>query len=225
MTLSGIAAAKPSGESSARWLFRNWSRNWAPCRPMRQLCSGVVWTIRNTAGLKASSCRRRNQIRRQRSSCFPNLHRPNQPQGLGAGGPLVPKQSLERSGEKLAESAEKIKRSTHGVEDSAARTTELAADRTVFAAEPPTLLGCVPASWLWRAALERRHYFRRLFRSGWSLPLALSSSRSAHSVLVQQYGAIWSPECLLRKSMYHGYRHGFWSPWMDFLHSWRLLRL
>jgi putative membrane protein len=47
----------------------------------------------------------------------------------------VPKQSLERSGEKLAESAEKIKRSTHGVEDSAARTTELAADRTVFAAE------------------------------------------------------------------------------------------
>jgi putative membrane protein len=47
----------------------------------------------------------------------------------------VPKQTLERSGEKLAESAEKIKRSTHGVEDSAARTTELAADRTVFAAE------------------------------------------------------------------------------------------
>src|SRR5215468_11262251 len=44
-------------------------------------------------------------------------------------GPTVPKQSLERSGEKLAESAEKIKRSTHGVEDSAARTTELAADR------------------------------------------------------------------------------------------------
>jgi putative membrane protein len=47
----------------------------------------------------------------------------------------MPKQSLERSGEKLADSAEKIKRSTHGVEDSAARTTELAADRTVFAAE------------------------------------------------------------------------------------------
>ena len=47
----------------------------------------------------------------------------------------MPKQTLERSGEKLAESAEKIKRSTHGVEDSAARTTELAADRTVFAAE------------------------------------------------------------------------------------------
>ena len=46
----------------------------------------------------------------------------------------MPKQTLERSGEKLAESAEKIKRSTHGVEDSAARTTELAADRTVFAA-------------------------------------------------------------------------------------------
>jgi len=47
----------------------------------------------------------------------------------------VPKPSLERSGEKLAESAEKIKRSTYGVEDSAERTTQLAADRTVFAAE------------------------------------------------------------------------------------------
>ena len=47
----------------------------------------------------------------------------------------MPKPSLERSGEKLAESAEKIKRSTYGVEDSAERTTQLAADRTVFAAE------------------------------------------------------------------------------------------
>jgi putative membrane protein len=47
----------------------------------------------------------------------------------------VPKQSLQRSGEKLAESAEKIKHSTYGVEDSAERTTQLAADRTVFAAE------------------------------------------------------------------------------------------
>ena len=45
------------------------------------------------------------------------------------------KQSLQRSGEKLAESAEKIKHSTYRVEDSADRTTELAADRTVFAAE------------------------------------------------------------------------------------------
>jgi putative membrane protein len=50
-------------------------------------------------------------------------------------GPTVPKQSLQRSGEKLAESAEKIKHSTYGVEDSAERTTQLAADRTVFAAE------------------------------------------------------------------------------------------
>ena len=50
-------------------------------------------------------------------------------------GPIMPKPSLERSGEKLAESAEKIKRSTYGVEDSAERTTQLAADRTVFAAE------------------------------------------------------------------------------------------
>lgn len=47
----------------------------------------------------------------------------------------MPKPSLERSGEKLAEGAEKIKRSTHGVEDRAARPTELAADRTIFAAE------------------------------------------------------------------------------------------
>ena len=47
----------------------------------------------------------------------------------------MPKPSLERSGEKLADSAEKIKRSTYGVEDSAERTTQLAADRTVFAAE------------------------------------------------------------------------------------------
>jgi len=47
----------------------------------------------------------------------------------------VPKPSLERSSEKLADSAEKIKRSTYGVEDSAERTTQLAADRTVFAAE------------------------------------------------------------------------------------------
>ena len=91
--------------------------------------------IRNTAGLKASSSRRRNQIRRQRSSSSPNFLRPKSTPRPGAGGSLVPKQSLERSGEKLADSAEKIKRSTHGVEDSAARTTELAADRTVFAAE------------------------------------------------------------------------------------------
>lgn len=47
----------------------------------------------------------------------------------------MPKQSLQRSGEKLAESAEEIKLSTYGVEDSAERTTQLAADRTVFAAE------------------------------------------------------------------------------------------
>ena len=47
----------------------------------------------------------------------------------------VARQSLQRSGEKLAESADKIKQSTHGVEDSAERTTQLAADRTVFAAE------------------------------------------------------------------------------------------
>lgn len=44
----------------------------------------------------------------------------------------MPKQSLQRSGEKLAESAEKIKHSTYGVENSAERTTQLAADRTVF---------------------------------------------------------------------------------------------
>jgi putative membrane protein len=50
-------------------------------------------------------------------------------------GPTVAKQSLQRSGEKLAESAEKIKHSTYRVEDSTDRTTELAADRTVFAAE------------------------------------------------------------------------------------------
>ena len=45
----------------------------------------------------------------------------------------MPKQSLQRSGEKLAESAEKIKHSTHGVENSAERTTQLAADRTYAA--------------------------------------------------------------------------------------------
>src|SRR6516165_11875976 len=49
--------------------------------------------------------------------------------------PTMPKQSLQRSGEKLAESAEEIKLSTYGVEDSAERTTQLAADRTVSAAE------------------------------------------------------------------------------------------
>src|SRR5262249_52031668 len=49
--------------------------------------------------------------------------------------PTMSKQSLQRSGEKLAESAEEIKLSTYGVEDSAERTTQLAADRTVFAAE------------------------------------------------------------------------------------------
>ena len=58
----------------------------------------------------------------------------------------MPKQSLERSGEKLGESAEKIKHSTYGVEDSAERTTQLAADRTPLSA--PTPLGCGPASWL-----------------------------------------------------------------------------
>jgi len=47
----------------------------------------------------------------------------------------VSKQSLQRSGEKLAESAENIKGSTSGLEDSAERTTQLAADRTVLAAE------------------------------------------------------------------------------------------
>src|SRR5947208_13161358 len=47
----------------------------------------------------------------------------------------MPKSSMERSGEKLAESAEKIKRSSYRVEDSAERTTQLAADRTIFAAE------------------------------------------------------------------------------------------
>jgi len=106
-----------------------------PCRPMRPLCSGVGWTIRNTAELKALSFRRRSQIRRQKSSSFPNSQRPETKPKDGPRGPIVPKQSLEHSGEKLAESAEKIKRSTHGVQDSAARTTELAADRTVFAAE------------------------------------------------------------------------------------------
>jgi Domain of unknown function (DUF202) len=54
---------------------------------------------------------------------------------LSQTGPIVAKQSLQRSGEKLAESAEKIKHSTYGVEDSAEGTTQLAADRTVFAAE------------------------------------------------------------------------------------------
>src|SRR5215813_5856741 len=49
--------------------------------------------------------------------------------------PTMSKQSLQRSGEKLAESAEEIKLSTYGVEDSAERTTQLAADRTIFAAE------------------------------------------------------------------------------------------
>ena len=137
-----------------------------PCRPMRPLCSGVGWTIRNTAELKALSFRRRSQIRRQKSSSFPNSQRPETKPKDGPRGPIVPKQSLEHSGEKLAESAEKIKRSTHGVEDSAAHTTELAADRTVFAAERTYLLGCASASWLWRAVLERRRYFQTLFRSG-----------------------------------------------------------
>src|SRR5262245_57489132 len=54
---------------------------------------------------------------------------------FGQRDPTMPKQSLQRSGEKLAESAEEIKLSTYGVEDSAERTTQLAADRTVFAAE------------------------------------------------------------------------------------------
>src|SRR5215510_13441258 len=54
---------------------------------------------------------------------------------FGQRDPTMAKQSLQRSGEKLAESAEEIKLSTYGVEDSAERTTQLAADRTVFAAE------------------------------------------------------------------------------------------
>src|SRR5437763_9789992 len=100
---------------------------------MRPSCSGVGWTIRNTAALKASSFRQQNQIRQPRSSCFPNLHpQINAPRAWRW---RSDRAEAERSGEKLAESAEKIKRSTHGVEDSAARTTELAADRTVFAAE------------------------------------------------------------------------------------------
>jgi putative membrane protein len=47
--------------------------------------------------------------------------------------PTMSKQSLQRSGEKLAESAEEIKLSTYGVEDSAERTTQLAAERTYAA--------------------------------------------------------------------------------------------
>ena len=35
---------------------------------MRPLCSGVGWTIRNTAELKALSFRRRSQIRRQKAA-------------------------------------------------------------------------------------------------------------------------------------------------------------
>jgi len=106
---------------------------------------------------------------------------------------------LERSGEKLAESAEKIKRSTHGVEDSAARTLSSRPTAPCLPLSAPTLLGCAPASWLWRAVSERRRYFRKFVLS--------------------------SPAFLPRKSMCHASRHGFWSPWMDFSHSWPLLRL
>src|SRR5262249_50539970 len=80
--------------------------------------------------------------------------------------PTMPKQSLQRSGEKLAESAEEIKLSTYGVEDSAERTTQLAATARSLPPSAPTPLGCVPACWRWRAVSGRRRYFRDLSPSG-----------------------------------------------------------
>jgi putative membrane protein len=63
----------------------------------------------------------------------------------------VAKQSLQRSGENLAESADKDQTQQYGVEDSAERTTQLAANRTVFAAERTGLLA--PASGIGAKAL------------------------------------------------------------------------
>jgi putative membrane protein len=53
----------------------------------------------------------------------------------------VAKQSLQRSGEKLAESAEKIKHSTYGVEDSAERRTQSPPTARSLPLSAPTLLG------------------------------------------------------------------------------------
>ena len=78
--------------------------------------------------------------------------------------PTMPKQSLQRSGEKLAESAEEIKLSTYGVEDSARLSSRPTAQSLPPSA--PTPLGCAPASWLWRVVLERRRYCRDLSPSG-----------------------------------------------------------
>jgi uncharacterized membrane protein YidH (DUF202 family) len=108
----------------------------------------------------------------------------------------VAKQSLQRSGEKLAESAEKIKRSTYDVEDSAERTTQLAADRTVFAAErtyaawvrtglfamasgigaKALLSGLIP-EWLNRSHWQRPRLIQRVLF--WGRRLAPSRARGA----------------------------------------------
>jgi Domain of unknown function (DUF202) len=80
--------------------------------------------------------------------------------------PIVAKQSLQRSGGKLAERAEKIKHSTYGVEDSAERTTQLAADRTVFAAERTyaawVRTGLLPLA----SGIGARRYFRKSSPNG-----------------------------------------------------------
>jgi inner membrane protein YidH len=124
----------------------------------------------------------------------------------------VCKQSLERSGEKLAESAEKIKRSTYGVEDSAERTTQLAADRTVFAAERTY------AAWVRTGLLALASGIGAKALLSEVIPQWLIIATGSVLVLFsafflgQQYGAISSQACLHRESMCHASRRGFWLP-------------
>jgi putative membrane protein len=118
----------------------------------------------------------------------------------------VPKQSLQRSGEKLAESAEKIKHSTYGVEDSAERTTQLAADRTVFAAERTY------AAWVRTGLLALASGIGAKALLSEVIPQWLIIATGSILVLFSafcQYGAISSRACLHRASMYPASRPGF----------------
>src|SRR5436190_5780271 len=117
--------------------------------------------------------------------------------------------SLERSGEKLADSAEKIKRSTYQVEDNADRTTQLAADRTVFAAERTYAAWVRTGLMALASGIGAKALLSGVIPQWLIIATGLSSSCSARSVLVQQYGAISSLACLPRESMYHASRHGF----------------
>jgi putative membrane protein len=117
----------------------------------------------------------------------------------------VAKQSLQRSGEKLAESAEKIKHSTYGVEDSAERRTQSPPTARSLPLSAPTLLGTgllALASGIGAKALLSEVIPEWLI-------IATGSILLAHSVLGQQYGAISSRACLRRESMCHASPPGF----------------